>query len=312
MAGPKRVARTVDAVLEDPAAIEVLVVTDGPDPETEAALAVVAQRDARLRVVAAPAHTGAPAGEQRVRDHGARTARGDVILALDDDIVAGPGLVSGHARWHETADLVVLGYMPVAPPPPGERWNAATRLYAEGYEGACRRLEEDPGSILEGLWGGNFSVRREHWLAAAGLDPIALEHMHTDREFGLRLRRLGLRGRFDRRLRAVHEDVHDLTRLTHSARGTAIAHARLHAAYADLDDDHSKPWLRGALRPVACRPRLWAVMLGGLMAFTRFAGARRLRALEYGLSRGVWRLEYERTLHEAREHPPSAARDPAG
>ena len=173
-------------------------------------------------------------------------------------------------------------------------------------------MEEDPGSILAGLWGGNFSVRREHWLAADGLDRIALEHMHTDREFGLRLRRLGLRGRFDRRLRAVHEDVHDLTRLTHSARGTAIAHARLRAAYADLDDDHSKPWLCGALRPVVCRPRLWAAVLGGLMAFTRFAGARRLRALEYALSRGVWRLEYERTLHEAREHPPSAARDPAG
>ena len=45
------------------------------------------------------------------------------------------------------------------------------------------------GSILEGLSGGNFSVRREHWLAADGLDRIALEHMHTDREFGLGLRR---------------------------------------------------------------------------------------------------------------------------
>ena len=166
-----------------------------------------------------------------MREHGAKLAREEVILALDDDIIAAPGMVSGHARWHKMgSDLVVLGYMPVAPPPPGGRWSAATRLYAEDYERACDAFDQAPDSALTGLWGGNFSVRREHWRRADELERVRLDSMHTDREFGLRLHQLGLRGRFDRRLRAFHHDERSATRLAEAARGSAVATVRFEQA----------------------------------------------------------------------------------
>ena len=297
----ERLARTVAPLLADPATTEVVVVVDGDDAETRAALAAEFGGDERLRVVAGSPVDGPPAGEQRVRDQGARVAAADVVLALDDDIVAAPGLVSGHAAHHEAADdLVVLGYVPVAPPPPGRRWNAATRLYAENYERACAAMRHDGSDILANLWGGNFSVRRDHWLAADATERVPLAHMHTDREFGLRLRSLGLRARFDDRLTGLHEDVRDVERLVEAARGTAIAHAQLAQRYDDLGDErNSHAVISTALRPLDRHPRAWSALRAGLLGATRAAGGRDLGKLEYGLARGLSRLEYERALRDA-------------
>ena len=50
----------------------------------------------------------------RALDVGVQCSTGDVVLLMDDDVIAGPGLVSAHARRHAGADgLVVVGSMPV-------------------------------------------------------------------------------------------------------------------------------------------------------------------------------------------------------
>jgi len=52
-------------------------------------------------------------GAGATRQAGIEAASGDVVLLLDDDVIAEPGLVGGHLRHH--ADLepkVVIGYMP--------------------------------------------------------------------------------------------------------------------------------------------------------------------------------------------------------
>jgi glycosyltransferase involved in cell wall biosynthesis len=307
---PRLVARTLAAVLADPATSEAVVVVDGHDPETEDTLDGYARDDARVRIAHAPAAAGVPRGEQRVRDHGAALARSDVILALDDDIVAAPGLVSGHAGWHATdGDVVVLGYMPVAPPPAGRRWSAANRLYAESYERACDEFEAHPDSILAGMWGGNFSVRREHWLRADELEKVSVDFMHTDREFGLRLRQLGLRARFDRRLQALHHDERDVTRLAAAARGSAVAHVRLRRAYADLtltDERRGSRWPIVALLVLTRPPRVWGLTLEVLCRLTGFAHSRNLTTVEYALTRLVWRLAHEREIANARDALASA------
>jgi hypothetical protein len=312
---PELVLRTLKAVLADPATTEAVVVIDGDDAETEASLANIARSDARVRLTHTSPTAGAPLGEQRVRDHGARIARSDVILALDDDIVAEPGMVSGHARWHAARDdLVVLGYMPVAPPPAGRRWSAATRLYSESYERACRAFDADPDSILAGLWGGNFSVRREHWAKADELEHVPVDFMHTDREFGLRLRRLCLHGRFDRSLRALHHDERDVARLVAAARGSAVANERLHRAHPDLVAPVERPpggvtrWIVRALVAVTRSPRAWGLTIRLLTRLTGFAHARHLTSSEDALTRLASRLAYEREI--ARPMPGAAGRGP--
>jgi hypothetical protein len=165
----------------------------------------------------------------------------------------------------------------------------------------------DPDSILLGLWGGNFSVRREHWLRVNQRDRVGVGFMHTDREFGLQLRQLGMRGRFDRRLRATHHDERDVTRLADAARGTALAHARLHEAYPDLipspDGGVRNRYahrLVMALVVATRRPQLWRMTLVVLAKLIEVAHSRSLAFGEYWLARLVWRLAYEREVARAR------------
>ena len=72
------------ALAQDYSPLEVLVVTDGPDPLTEAALSAV--HDSRLRALTLPYN----AGPSAVRNFGVQEARGQWIAFLDDDDEWGP------------------------------------------------------------------------------------------------------------------------------------------------------------------------------------------------------------------------------
>ena len=70
------VRSAADQTLKD---LEIIVVVDGPDPETETVLASI--DDARLRVVVRPEPSGGPSG----RNAGIRVATGTFVALLDDD-----------------------------------------------------------------------------------------------------------------------------------------------------------------------------------------------------------------------------------
>ena len=77
---PQVVGRAIRSILRQTyPAIEVICVIDGPDAETEASLATIA--DNRLRVIALPAAVGAGGA----RNRGGSVARGAWIAFLDDD-----------------------------------------------------------------------------------------------------------------------------------------------------------------------------------------------------------------------------------
>ena len=77
---PDLVARAVgNALSQTLDDIEVVVVVDGPDPETEAVLSRI--RDPRLRVLVPPQNLG----NAGARNHGLAAARGTWIAFLDDD-----------------------------------------------------------------------------------------------------------------------------------------------------------------------------------------------------------------------------------
>jgi Glycosyltransferase like family 2 len=314
-ARPGLLVQGLEALLADPAATEAIIVIDGTSSDAEGVLRQYAS-DARVRVTNARADASGSRGEQTVRDQGVRLATSDVVLAIDDDVVAGPGLVGGHASWHASdGNRVVLGYMPVQPPPAGGRWRAGTRLYAESYERACARYSADPDSILLGLWGGNFSVRREHWLQAQALRRVTVGFPHTDMEFGLRLRQLGLEGRFDRGLRATHHLDRCVSRVAAEAQGSAAARGRLHAAYPELIPEPNQPvqnryarWLVMSLIRFTRRPPAWRFALGFLVKLTRAAHDMSLTAVEYALTRLVRRLAYERALASHAKQPVADAR----
>ena len=220
----------VGALLGDPGTTEVVVVVDGSRDGSLELLQQLAVTEPRLRPVWQENAGGAAA-----RQRGIDLARSDVVLLVDDDVVAAPGLATGHARHHAVADdLVVLGYMPTRVPLDPVRGGFATRVYAEEYEGTCQAYERDPEQVLLRLWGGNVSVRR-HQLARVPYDsgPFSRTN-HSDRDWGIRCRKAGLHGVFDRSLLAGHEHSRPLPAFLRDARAQGAGRYGVHRLHADV------------------------------------------------------------------------------
>jgi glycosyltransferase involved in cell wall biosynthesis len=287
----------VEPLLDDPAASELVVVVDGSTDGSFEWVEERAEDDDRLRAVRTPR-----VGPAAARDAGVRAASGAVVLLVDDDVIAEPGLVSGHAGVHAREEgLLVAGYMP--PPVPAARHagDFALRLYADEYEQACRSYERDPDAVLLGLWGGNVSLRRGDFLRVQERGDEAPVRYHEDRDFGLRCRRAGLRPAFDRSLRAVHRHRRDLEGFARDARAQGFGLRVVHDRHADvLGPLPGDAFERGLARPLRLLVRAgrrrragrWAAF--AVAAVIRGAGWARAWRLEERAARLLRRIEQQR------------------
>lgn len=269
-------ATVLTPLLADETAHEIVVVVDGSRDGSLEEVERLAAGDPRVIPV-----WQENAGEGAARQAGVERATGDVVLLLDDDVEAEPGLVAGHARRHaERDDLVVLGYMPPVPPEPGDPDAFSTLLYAEAYEGRCASYEAEQDLILRHLWAGNVSLRRSTALEVGiGSDEYD-ERYHPDREFGLRLLADGRQGVFDRALRARHHYRRPLDAFVKDARSQGAGWtlvSRLHGEDAgDLPADRFEAGLPApvaALVRLCRRPRAAALVAAGLKQTVRAAVA---------------------------------------
>ena len=124
-----RLRLTLASLSRQTTAAEVVVVDDGSSDHTQGVLAEAAKRQ-RLTVVR---HNEAK-GRSAASNAGARAASGEVLLFLDGDTLAGPGLVERHvARHAEAASLIGRG----------ETFHLrCTRFLADPETGAPRPGEE--------------------------------------------------------------------------------------------------------------------------------------------------------------------------
>ena len=262
-------------LLADPAAAEIVVVADGDDDAHRVACSVAA-RDARLVAVGTPG-----LGKNGARAAGIERTTGEVVVLLDDDVLAARGLVAGHAAAHAAGDgLVVLGYMPVADPHVG----IAEELYAAEYEACVARYERDPASILRNLWAGNLSLRRADALRVGIADPAYDAGYNADRDLGLRCERAGLTATFRRDLRATHlyrRTLRELRRDAHrSGEGRWLVHDRHPDLVGVLPADAfvaDLPRGRAALVRAARHPAVRAAVRPPLAALARAGGPHRAR-----------------------------------
>lgn len=137
-------------------------------------------------------------GAAQARNVGARAARGELLLFLDDDMEAAPALLAEHDRCHrEGADLVV-GDMPLHPDSPSGLLSWGVGFWAQSRRD--RLLEPGAEPSLDDLLTGQISISRESFERLGGFDTsFTREGLFggEDIDFGYRVVKAGLRAVFD-------------------------------------------------------------------------------------------------------------------
>jgi glycosyltransferase involved in cell wall biosynthesis len=143
---------------------EVVVVSDGSTDGTAEFLNTV---DSGFALTAVQQCNQGPAA---ARNRGVAVARGDIILFVDDDVVATPTLIEEHAHSHDAQrhESVVIGPMVT---PPGYRmqpWVAwEQRMLYKQYDAMNNGIY--PATFRQ-FYTGNASLPRAQFLAAGGFD----------------------------------------------------------------------------------------------------------------------------------------------
>ncbi len=168
---------------------EIVVVSDGSTDGTDAFLAEAARRN---EVVFCSQPNQGPAA---ARNRGVERARADIVLFVDDDVIATPPLLERHLANHqrEGPGAVVIG--PMLTPPdfelaPWVRWEQ-DMLYKQ-YD-AMERGEY--GATFRQFYTGNASLARDQVLAVGGFDTRF--RRAEDVELAYRLHEAGARFTFD-------------------------------------------------------------------------------------------------------------------
>jgi GT2 family glycosyltransferase len=115
-------------------------------------------------VVVEQANQGAAAA----RNAGARRARGQLLLFIDDDMVADPELLVVHVRRQALEPGVILGHIPVHPSSPRTLISDALSRWVDQRRERLSRpgVRPDPGDWLSG----QFSIPRSDFERLGGFD----------------------------------------------------------------------------------------------------------------------------------------------
>ena len=294
------VLRTVRSLAgQDETDFEVVAVVDGSTDGTAAALRAL-HLPFELTVIEQPNQGGAAA-----RNAGAAQASGEILLFLDDDMVAERAMLAEHRRSHEAGAGVVLGDFPIHPDSPETVLSQGVGRWAR------RRREQLAVSAAEvplvELITGQMSIARSAFEELGGFDVgFTRDGLYggEDLDFGYRARRAGLRIVFNpeaisRQYYAV--DPSDFTRRT---RESSRSNEELAAKHPELVGE-----LTAGLEFTTRRSRLVLGTLAKLPAPLsrplRAFAARRVRRGRmdfntYRLFFGVQTMEYHRGARQAR------------
>ncbi len=100
----RRLRLTLTSLSAQTVPAQVVVVNDGSSDDTRDVL-----REAEQWVELVAVEHSTARGRSAASNAGARAARGDVLIFLDGDTLAGPQLVERHLALHETADVIGRG-----------------------------------------------------------------------------------------------------------------------------------------------------------------------------------------------------------
>lgn len=211
--------RCLDALARQDAVaggFEVVVVDDGSGDGTREMLDSLAP-PFELRALRNRA-----AGKAEALNTGIGAARGELLLFLDDDMIADPGLVAAHLEAHrESPRTLGIGAI-TQRPRDGRDWYA--HAFARGWnEHMAERRRERIG--WADCYGANFSAPREAFDRIGEFKPELVTA--EDIEMGYRLERAGYVPTYLPRAHGVHDDQKSGRRMLADQRRQGEIHVRL-------------------------------------------------------------------------------------
>lgn len=186
---------------------EIVVIDDGSGDETAEIARELQAGCARLHY-----HEQSNSGVATARNNGARAARGEVLIFLDDDIVVEPDVVRRHlAAMDEFGACLVNGHWEFAPALAASLRATPFGRFRIGIEDWVKDAEEKRtlrGNIVEpsSLTACNLGVRRDDYWRIGGFDEQFPFAGREDQEFSIRAAAAGFRFVYDYDMRIWHND----------------------------------------------------------------------------------------------------------
>ena len=257
--------------LQDEPADEVLVVDDGSLDDTPSVL----RRLDWVRLV-----TREHGGRSAAKNSGVEAARGDIVLFLDDDVMAVPGLVERHVRHHERfpdPGEALLGRVTWSP-----RVNVTRHmrwLETGGPLFAYDQIDDPADVSWRHLYTANLSLKK------AFLEPFDEElPIYEDAELGYRLSRRGLRLRYDADALGHHLREETPERTEKRMEEVGAAAAKVHEKWPELREPPPRMRPMGRVKAAAAT----ALSRAGVRAFDdRLDDWRAARAYALGYERAA-------------------------
>ncbi len=239
--------------------METILVLDqaAPDPDAGArALAAAGLRDARLLQADRP-------GASAARNTGWRAARGDVVVFLDDDVLADPGLVTAHRAIHDARPEPSVGAIGMMRWASGLKVTPFMRWIEDGIQFDYTALRDRQETGWWHLYTCNCSLKRSALAEVGGLDATGFPFGYEDLDLARRIdEAIGLTLVVARDATAEHEHTMTLEQWTHRVRRIAPSERRFVARYPDAKPHFHDMFAHAAAAP-AVRGR--AARLVGLL-----------------------------------------------
>jgi glycosyltransferase involved in cell wall biosynthesis len=185
------VVRAIIGQAFDDMELEVIVVDDG---STDGTADIARSAGARVLELGRQGSEGSPAA---ARNRGAAIAKGDPLIFLDADCVAGDGWLHAILAAHANGATVVGGSLDL---PPGLPATARCDYYCGWYLVHSRR----PAGYVPHQPAPSLSVRREAFLSTSGFPELPFCYASEERALQAELRRKGHRIYFEPKAVAYH------------------------------------------------------------------------------------------------------------
>lgn len=206
-------------------AFELVVVDNGSTDSTPALLDRSAKRWPFVRSL-----VETKPGSARALHKGALDARGDLLVFVDDDMVAVPGFLARHLEAHHShPGSCILGDIRSAP-----SRRPFDRMQAYIFDGARTTLSDrEPGPL--DYWSGNVSLPRSLYLGLGGYrEAFGDIGYGKDVDFGHRLVAAGVRLRFAPEALTFHTFTEGFSDRLRKAYRVGVACAYLSEAHPEL------------------------------------------------------------------------------